>query len=142
MRIELITKSTEKATIGEGTVFDDENVPVFHFKSLELPWQNNQRRVSCIPPAPGSTLDYLVHKMQPTSKRPYQYFHVQNVEGRDSILWHPGNYTRQILGCCLPGEEHIDIDKDGTIDITNTTATLKILTSLMPMKFKLTIIRR
>ena len=63
----------------------------------------------------------------------------QDVPGRDSILWHPGNYTRQILGCCLPGEELIDMDNDNIIDITNTTATLKILTALMPWKFKLTI---
>jgi hypothetical protein len=141
MRIELVTKSNENATYGDGTVFNDDDNPMFYFKTLELPWKDNQRMISCILPAPGGTLDYLVHKMKPTPKRPYEYFHVQNVKGRSGILWHPGNYTRQILGCILPGESHIDLDKDGTVDITQTTHTLKILTSLMPDKFKLTIIR-
>lgn len=125
----------EKATYGEGKVIDTEKHDVaFEFKTLELPWKDNERMVSCIPEG-----TYIVHKMKPTNKRPYEYFHVQNVPDRDSILWHPGNYTRQILGCILPGESHTDLDKDGIVDITNTTATLKILTALVPDKFKLTI---
>jgi hypothetical protein len=134
MRIEIQRTYKTTSTIGEGTVYDDSNEPVFTFKSLELPWKDNERKVSCIPEG-----DYLVEKMPPTQKRKYQYFWVKDVPGRDSILFHPGNYTRQILGCILPGEEHVDIDKDGIIDITNTTATLKVLTALMPQKFKLTI---
>jgi hypothetical protein len=134
MRILVKRTYLKTATPGAGTVLDDSNVPVFDFKTLELPWNNNERMVSCIPAG-----EYLVQKMPPNSKRKYEYFHVLNVKGRDSILWHPGNYTRQILGCCLPGESHVDLDKDGTIDITNTTATLKILTAMMPDKFKLTI---
>jgi hypothetical protein len=134
--IEITRKYLPTATAGEGVVLDDEfpNEPVFNFKTLELPWRENQRRISCIPAG-----EYLVRKMAPTAKRPYEYFHVLNVPGRDSILFHPGNYTRQILGCILPGENHVDLDKDGTTDITNTTATLKILTALMPDKFKLVI---
>jgi hypothetical protein len=142
MRIELLTKSNEEATYGTGTVFNEDNTPMFEFKTLELPWKDNHHNVSCIKPAPGGTLDYLVHKMPPTAKRPYEYFHVQHVEEREGILWHPGNYTRQIKGCLLPGESFVDLDKDGIVDITNTTATLKILTALLPDKFKLTITRK
>jgi hypothetical protein len=125
----------EKATYGEAQVIDTEKHDVaFEFRTLELPCKNNERMVSCIPEGV-----YMVHKMKPNAKRPYEYFHVQNVKGRDSILWHPGNYTSQILGCILPGETHTDLNKDGIVDITNTTATLKILTALVPDKFKLTI---
>lgn len=135
MEIEINRTYKEKATYGEAKVIDTEkHESAFEFKTLELPWKDNERMISCIPEGV-----YMVHKMKPTAKRPYEYFHVQNVPGRDSILWHPGNYTRQILGCILPGESHIDLDKDGIVDITNTTATLKILTALMPDKFKLTI---
>jgi hypothetical protein len=81
----------------------------------------------------------MVWKMTPNKKRKYQYFWVKDVPGRDGILWHPGNYTRDIQGCFLPGEELTDIDNDGIIDVTNTTATLKILTALMPDKFKLNV---
>jgi hypothetical protein len=134
MRITVKRTYLKNCTPGDAAVLDDDNVPVFDFKTLELPWKNNERMVSCIPAG-----DYLVQKMPPTAKRKYEYFHVLNVPGRDSILWHPGNYTRQILGCTLPGEAHVDLDKDGITDITNTTATLKILTAMMPDKFKLTI---
>jgi hypothetical protein len=125
------------ATLGEGTVFNENFEIVFQFKTLELPWKDNQRRISCYPEG-----DYMVWKMLPTKKRNYEYFWVQDVPGRDSILWHPGNYTRQILGCTLPGESFIDLDKDGIMDITNTAATLKILTTLMPQKFQLTVSKK
>lgn len=81
----------------------------------------------------------MVWKMLPTIKRRYEYFWVKNVPGRTGILFHPGNYTRQIKGCILPGEDLIDLNKDGVIDVTNTTKTLKILTALLPEKFRLTI---
>jgi hypothetical protein len=133
MEIEIKRTYKENATYGEAQVIDNHE-PVFDFKTLELPWQENQRRISCIPEG-----EYMVWKMQPTAKRKYEYFWVQDVKNRDSILFHPGNYTRQILGCILPGESHTDLDKDGIVDITNTTATLKMLTALLPDKFKLTI---
>lgn len=134
--MEILIKRTYKtnATYGEGQVIDENHVVQFDFKTLELPDKDNQRMVSCIPEG-----TYMVHKCKPTAKRKYEYFHVTEVPGRDSILFHPGNYTHQILGCILPGEEHKDLDKDGLPDITNTTATLKILTTLLPDKFKLTI---
>lgn len=134
MRIEVKRNYLPHCTTGNGTVYNTENEKVFEFHTLELPWQDNHRNVSCIPAG-----EYLVKKMPPTAKRKYDYFWVQDVPGRDSILWHPGNYTRQILGCFLPGETLTDLDKDGITDITNTTATLKILTALMPEKFKLTV---
>lgn len=134
MRIEVERTYQEKATPGKGKVISEVNETVFEFVTLELPWRDNERNISCIPEG-----EYLVKKMPPTAKRKYEYFWVQNVPDRDSILWHPGNYTSQIRGCLLPGESHTDMNADGIIDITNTTATLKILTALMPEKFKLTI---
>lgn len=135
--MEIIVRRTyhEKATTGLGEVIEDGKV-IFSFFTLELPWNNNERNISCIPEG-----EYLVRKMPPNSKRRYEYFWVQDVPGRDSILWHPGNYTSQILGCCLPGEKLTDINRDGIIDITNTTATLKRLTDLMPTLFKLKIVK-
>lgn len=133
MEIEIQRTYSEKATYGELSVIDDHNI-IFECKTLELPWKDNQRMISCIPEG-----EYMVWKMKPTAKRKYEYFWVKDVPGRDSILFHPGNYTSQILGCILPGESHTDLNKDGIKDITNTTATLKILTSILPDKFKLTI---
>lgn len=125
------------STTGDGYVFNEKDELVFEFKTLELPDRDNERMISCIPEG-----EYLVKKMPPTTKRKYQYFWVQDVPGRDSILWHPGNYTHQIRGCFLPGESFADLDNDSIIDITNTTATLKILTALLPEKFKLIVERK
>lgn len=126
-------------TYSETSVIDDALKVVFTCKTLELPWKGNQRKISCIPPEPGNTVVYDVIKMAPTEKRPYVYFHVLNVPDRDSILWHPGNYTSQILGCMLHGEAFKDLNKDGQMDILNTTVTLKKLADILPDRFKLTI---
>jgi hypothetical protein len=136
MRIEIKRKYTPKATYGDACVLDDNNHVLFSFYTLELPWNDNQRMVSCIPEG-----EYNVHKMEPNKKRAYFYFCVMNVPGRDSILFHPGNYTRQILGCILPGKTLKDLDKDNIIDITDTTATLKKLTDILPDIFKLKILK-
>lgn len=133
MEIRICRTYRNTSTTGEASVWKD-GEKIFEFRTLELPWRDNERNVSCIPAG-----EYLVKKMHPTSKRKYQYFWVQDVPGRDSILFHPGNYTHQIRGCILPGEDFADLDNDSIIDITNTTATLKILTALMPDVFKLVI---
>lgn len=124
---------TPKATYSDAEAFRD-GVSIFKWKVLELPWEDNQRSISCIP----EDL-YEVVKEGPTQTRPYVYFRVLDVQGRTGILWHPGNYTRQIKGCNLPGEAFTDLDKDGILDVTNTTKTLAYLASILPDKFTLKI---
>jgi hypothetical protein len=125
----------DRATIGDGYVLDGDGKIIFQFKTLELPWNNNLRRVSCIPEG-----EYKVQRMDPNHKRNYHYFYVMNVPDRDGILFHPGNYTSQILGCILPGDKLKDINQDSVPDVLNTTVTLKKLTDLMREPFfKLTI---
>lgn len=133
---EIVRTYTDHATYGDGTVYELNRV-VMTFKTLELPWRDNAKNISCIPEG-----IYNVHKMSPNPKRAYFYFWVMNVPGRDSILWHPGNFTYQIKGCILPGEAHKDLDKDGLPDIVNTSATLIKLTNLLPDIFKLTISKK
>jgi hypothetical protein len=134
MKIEILRTHTPHATYGDAYVKDETGNTWFEFKTLELPWKNNERMVSCIPSG-----EYTVVKMKPTSKRNYYYFHVCNVKNRDSILFHPGNYTSDILGCILPGDKHVDLNKDGLPDIANTKATLKKLTDILPDNFRLII---
>lgn len=134
MRIEIKRTYKEKATYGELTVFDERNEPVFDCKTLELPWNDNQRKISCIPEG-----EYLVVKRQAHEMRKYNHFHVKDVPNRDWILIHTGNKVSQILGCILVGNEFKDIDKDGIIDVVNSTVTLKMLYAIMPDKWKLKI---
>lgn len=126
---------TPHGTYSEASVIDGlSNKSVFDYKILELPWNDNKRSISCIPEG-----EYTVTKEGPTDKRPYVYFRIQNVEERSGILMHRGNYLRQILGCQLPGDKFVDLDKDGKKDVTNTTGTLERLADIMPNKFQLII---
>ena len=98
--------------------------------TLELGWNDNQKKVSCIPN--GS---YQVKKRN--SEKYGDHFHVQNVPNRDMILIHSGNYTSQILGCILVGEKFALIDSDQIPDVTNSKKTLATLVKLLPESFEL-----
>jgi hypothetical protein len=104
--------------------------------TLELAWRDNQRQISCIPE--GS---YRVIKRGALPHRPYEHFYVLQVLRRSHILIHAGNYSRQILGCILVGDRHVDLDQDGLLDVANSRATLEMLCRVLPPTFMLHIIR-
>ena len=64
--------------------------------TIELPWLENQRRISCIPEG-----EYVLQKrFSPKFK---WHIHLQNVPGRDFILIHPANDAKkELLGCIAP----------------------------------------
>lgn len=134
MHVEIIRTYKPKQTEGNLTVYDDNDKPIFVCKTLELPWKDNQKMISCIPAD-----DYIVSKRAAHALRKYEHFILHNVPNRTYILIHAGNYNWHTLGCILVGDGHKDINKDGLLDVTNSKATLKILVSLLPEKFKLTI---
>jgi hypothetical protein len=129
MKAELLRTYQPKQTIGELLIDGVE-----FCKTLELKWLDNTRSKSCIPEGTYKVVKRLAH-----AKRKYDHFHVLNVPSRSYILIHTGNYSRQILGCILVGDKHIDLDKDGLVDVANSTVTLKKLYDLMPNEFELTI---
>lgn len=103
---------------------------IFKCCTLELPWRQNQRGISCIP-----TGAYQVtHRTSPRYKL---HLHVLDVPNRDWILIHPANFVRQLEGCIAPGESFIDIDGDGLKDVTNSRKTLDRLLDIMPSSFPL-----
>ena len=69
--------------------------------TLELPWKNNQRNVSCIPT--GEYRGNYLHRSG--SGRFNRVYHITGVSGRAGILIHAGNVTSQIQGCILVGME-------------------------------------
>jgi hypothetical protein len=104
----------------------------FVFQTLELPWKNNESKVSCIPKG-----KYLVSKR--TSDKYGLHFHIQNVPGRSFILIHHGNYYTDILGCILLGKGLKDINGDGQLDVTSSKAAMKELLGMMPDNFEIEI---
>lgn len=103
----------------------------FSCHTLELPWLGNEPERSCIP---EGVYDYRV-ALSPRLKRDVIW--IDGVEGRSAIQIHQGNYTSQILGCCLVGDGMQDINKDGTPDVTNSGATFDKLLKLIPRQGKI-----
>lgn len=98
----------------------------FECFTLELPWLNNEPNISCIPAG-----RYL-YKKRVSPSRKIEVIELVGVDGRSYIQIHPGNYTRQIKGCILPGLGLKDIDKDGIFDVTNSEAAFNKIMALAP----------
>lgn len=151
-------------TPGSLIIFNQDQVAL-SVKSLELPWLNNERSVSCIP-AGTYECERINHP---------KYGHcwlVKNVPGRDSILVHVGNYAaergrlKKLLwlirifrtffkivpreevnsprkvdteGCIMPGLQFVDLNNDGILDIAYSTRAMEMLRAILPDKFNLII---
>lgn len=128
-------KADEKArqTLGKMVVLND-STEVFNCFTIELPWENNERKISCIP-----TGEYNCFKRNATVSIPYQHILIVDVPGRDGICIHRANYYKQLKGCIAVGDKHVDINNDGELDVTNSKVTLDKLLGLLPDKFKIVI---
>lgn len=104
----------------------------FNCATIELPYKDNQRRISCIPKG-----RYTVVKR--VSPKYGNHFHITNVPNRDWVLIHSANFSSQLLGCISVGEKHIDLNSDGLKDINNSKNTLKKMYDLLPSEFTLII---
>tara|TARA_R110000824_G_scaffold397267_2_gene599826 strand:+ start:2226 stop:2693 length:468 start_codon:yes stop_codon:yes gene_type:complete len=72
----------------------------FMAHTLELPWKNNQKSVSCIP---EGRYKCRVRLARESATRDYVHLLVQDVEGRSYILFHYGNFPTDTKGCILTG---------------------------------------
>ena len=76
--------------------------------TLELPWKNNERSISCIPATAEGTLYTCIRVNSPKFGNVFQ---VLNVPNRDHILLHPGNTYKDIQGCIIVAEQFEYIGK-------------------------------
>ena len=78
----------------------------FNCRTLELPWRDNQRSISCIPPG-----EYFTKTRR--SPRFGLTYHITEVPGRSYILIHSGNWAgdknkgfkSHVNGCILLGQK-------------------------------------
>jgi hypothetical protein len=135
MKIKVIrTIDTGTQTNGVLYVIDGEKI-LFECVTMELPWKDNERRVSCIP-----TGEYKAVKHR--SPKFGESLWIKDVPNRAEILIHPANHARQLLGCIAPGQKLLDIDKDGHEDVTNSRATMAKILSLVPKNVDIEIVYR
>ena len=104
---------TDSATYGQ--LFDDENRLIC--VTLELPWKDNAKGVSCIPAGTYPAHRYL------SPKRGYTVFELADVPDRTHIEIHIGNTAADTEGCILVGSKFGFVgDKHG---ITESGAAFK-----------------
>lgn len=95
------TKSSDQGT--EGLLLTDN----FMCCTLELPWRNNQRNISCIPKGEYEVI------MRKSPRFGFTYW-ITEVPNRSYILIHSGNvagdvnkgYKTNVYGCILLGSTH------------------------------------
>ena len=86
---------TEESTIGE-LFINGERI----CDTLERPYFNNQRNISCIP---EGIYPVRLRLARESASRDYLHLLVQDVPDRDFILVHRGNFPSQTQGCVLVG---------------------------------------
>lgn len=113
-------------TLGVGLILTG-NWILKDFKTIELPWKNNERNISCIPAGV-----YEAMAIERYSNSEYAIW-LQDVPKRSEILIHTANHVNQLLGCIAPGVRFKDINDDGKIDIVNSDYVMKIFKGLFPL---------
>ena len=112
--IKIDTKMYQDCTIGRLSIED------FHCFTLELPWLDNKKNISCI--VEGT---YLAKVRE--SSRNGTVIELLGTGSRTNIQIHAGNFTSDIAGCALVGKSIKDINLDGIPDVTSSKSTLKQL---------------
>ena len=91
-----LTRDDQNAVRTLGAMFDGD---VRVCETLELPWRDNYRGISCIPEGA-----YLC-KLGYSPSRKHDVYWLQDVPGRSDVQIHIGNFPRDIRGCILVGRE-------------------------------------
>ena len=86
---------TDKSTLGE-LFLNGERM----CDTLENPWINNKKNVSCIPRGEYKVRLRLARE---SATRDYLHLLVEDVENRSYILFHIGNTPKDTSGCILVG---------------------------------------
>lgn len=110
----------EKQTIGKLYLLRNDGSVINDWHSLELPWLDNQRNISCIPKG-----IYKARKHK--SPKFGECLWLQDVPNRSEILIHKGNFYDDVLGCIVIGTDLRDINKDGIIDVSNSIGAVNLL---------------
>ena len=69
--------------------------------TLELPYRDNQRSISCIP---AGEYNVRLRLARESATRDYLHLLVQEVPNRSYILFHRGNTAKDTRGCILVGQ--------------------------------------
>lgn len=119
-------KSTTKETLGVLTATNAG--ATFTCQTLELPWKQNQKNISCIP-----TGTYHVSWIYSWGRMKWIY-QLDAVPNRTYIQIHSANYFSDLLGCIALGSGREDLNKDGELDVINSRNTIASFQTFMGKK--------
>ena len=105
-------------TIGNCTVFDENEKPIFSSISLERGWRNNEKNVSCVPKGTYKVV------LEYSPRFNTDLWELKGVVDRSECKFHSANYWHQLNGCVALGLKLTDINNDGYVDITNSRDTM------------------
>lgn len=90
-------------------------------ETLERPWKNNQRSISCIPAG--------IYKVRRDRTGRFQWYKVLGVQGRTAIEFHEGSKVEHSEGCILMSKEgllklvgFLNMDEEFILEISSKTS--------------------
>lgn len=119
-----------------GTLYNERGLEIA--KTLELPFFNNINDLSCIP--------FGEYKCKKDNTGKYKYWKILDVDGRQAVEFHNGNYVTDSEGCILLGQSWAIMSNAKTnqmeLSVTSSKDTFKRILDkeLMPDEFILKIV--
>lgn len=125
----ILQRVTPQVQSSNGTfgVWINDDRPLF--VTLELPWEDNQKDISCIPAGTYKVVKQFSNHFQ------REVCLLYNVPNRNAVEIHIGNTVKDILGCIIVGMEYSMTD----YAIVSSKIAFDKLMSIMPSEFDLTI---
>jgi len=102
-----------KQTTGAAMLLDDNYSLLQRFVTLELPYKDNAKNISCIP---AGEYYAIVRRSNSHSRHLY----ITNVKDRTYILFHVANFNTDLRGCIGVGSSFKYINEDQNIDISSS----------------------
>lgn len=121
-------------------------------KTLELPWKNNERKVSCIkegiypvtysPPVLADDPNTEADESGGRQPRPYAHYIVHRVPGRSGILVHKGYNPSWSQGCILVSSRFANVESDSPTLEVDGGKKLAWMVETLERSFKLRILSK
>ena len=120
MRIEIHRqKHLDKQTLGYLYIVDENDEILFSCDTLELPWKENKKNISCVP------LGNYKCVLEYSARFKKDLWELKKVPNRSECKFHSANYFYQLNGCIALGNGYDDIDNDNWTDVLNSKDTMK-----------------
>lgn len=113
-------RQTAVATFGTLVVFNEQHQIILICRTLEKPWLNNIKSLSCVPNGKYYATKEIHPKFGPTVR-------IHKVIDRTGILIHRGNFYWNTSGCVLVGTHLVDLNFDKEQDVANSRAAMQDL---------------